>query len=496
MHEDEGPLAWKIRHSIYWLSKSSEGLGVWRSENALALSYDSKSIPDKAWHTIAKIFLDALKAAWLLGDLGDLRAYQQPSFEIQTVVAHAKKKVLGLLQAFYNKPFTVPKYDLINELGDFDFSTDDERERKPSPISDVSSLLSSPVSEPELMFRESSTSTFPVELEASSPVSLTDSHSYHTSLKFRMTPSTRAGRDLCPSDAGSVDATEISTLADGLHITHLEDPCADHESIDHTLDRLYKNELFNAEIEFPQTVWAGFQHNMFSIESSPPHNTAFMPTRVRVFKLEFQFSSDFHLITYRAALPTSQSVVQAATAALIPVYAFAADRSESSELYITDSGMQPSLRYKFHCRDSNADHYPWELYGFQGALMGAYFEADYSAASVSLQRCGSQTIEREIFPRIQVWTDFPSAHPPTFSNSSSPTSPSAASAPIAAISRKGFSALTSRLASNVNDSKLFIFSRNFIYVLFGPLPPLLLLFFFFAPHHSNSRTSSSHACIN
>ena len=477
MQEDEGPMAWKIRHSIYWLSKSSEGLGAWRSEHALALSYYPIYLPEKAQHTIAKIFLDTLKAAWLLGDLGDLRAYQQPSFEIQTVVAHAKKKVLGLLQAFYKKPFTVPKYDVINELGDLDISTDDEQERKPPQISDYSSLHSSPISDPGLLFRESTNSTRPVELEASSPVSLTDSHSYHTPREFTIPSSTRGGRDLCASNPGSVNATSMSTLADGLHIAQLEDPGADNESIDHTLARLHKNELFNAEMECTQTVWAGFQYNMFSIESSPPHNIAFIPTRVRVFKLDSPVSSHF-LVTYRDALPTSQSVIEDSTAALIPVYAFAADRSESSELYISDSGLPPSLRYRFHCKDSNGSHCPWELYGFQGALMGAYFEADYSAASVSLQPCGSRKTERERFPRIQVWTDFPSAHSAMYSNSSSPINSSTTSTPIAAISHRDFSALTSRLTNNVNVSKIFIFSRNFIYVLFGPCPLSFLPFFF------------------
>ena len=469
MWEDEGPMAWKIRHSIYWLSKGSEGLGAWRSEHALALSYYPVHLPEKARHSIARIFLDTLKAAWLLCDLGDLRAYQQPSFEIQTVVTHVKKKVLDLLQAFYKKPFTVPKYDDINGLDDLDISTDDEQERKPSQISDCSSLHSSPISEPGLLFKESTNSTCPVELEASSSVSLTDSHSYHTPRELKIPSSTRGERDRCASKPGSVNATSMSTLADGLHIAQLEDPRADNESIDHTLARLHKNELFNVEMECTQTVWAGFQYNMFSIESSPPHNTAFIPTRVRVFKLDSPISSHFHLVTYRDALPTSQSVIQDSTAALIPVYAFAADRSEGAELYISDSGLPPSLRYKFHCKDSNGNHRPWELYGFQGALMSAYFEADYSAASVSLQPCGSRKTERERFPRIQVWTDFPSAHSAMYSNSSSPINPSTAPIPIAApISHRAFSALTSRLTNNVNDSKIFIFSGNFIYVLFGP----------------------------
>lgn len=507
--EDEGPMAWKIRHSIYWLSKSSDDLREWRSENGLALSYHPTPVSDKAWHTVATIFIDALKAAWLLGDLGDLRAYKEPSFEIQEVVACAKKKVLGLLQSFFTDIFTVPNYDLINELGDFDMCTDDEREQKsshlsdsssipsspasepeimrnliselggigsctddereqkPSQVSDSSSILSSPVSEPEVMRRHFTNSTFPVELEGSC-VSLTDLHSHHVPSELGAVPSTQRKSNLFLSNAGGVHATNISPLADGLHITNLENASADYESIDHISARLHENELSNAEAESPKPVWTGFQHNVFSIESNPPHNTAFIPTRVRIFKFDSHLSSYLHLITYREALPTSRSVIQPSTAALVPVYAFAADRSEGSELYISDSGLRPSLRYRFDCRDPDGNHHPWELYGFQGALMGAYFEGDYSAASVSLHRCGSHTTEREIFPCIQVWTDFPSAHP-ALADSSSPTSlstTSASSSPPSSISSKTFSALTSRLTDNVNDSKIFIFSRNFIYVLF------------------------------
>ena len=480
--EDEGLMAWKIRHSIYWLSKSSEDLRDWRSENDVALSDHSIPLSDELSHTIAKIFLDALKAAWLLGDLGDLRAYKEPSFEIQEVVACAKKKVLGLLQSFYTDIFTEPNYDLINKLGDFGIRTEDERERRPSQLPDQISIASSPISEPETNHREPTNSNFPVELEACSIVSLTDSHSHHIPSELSATSSIRRESSLSSSNVGGLNTTNISTLADGLHITQLEDPSADHESIDHVSAKLHEDESSNAETESPRTVWAEFQYNVFSIESNPPHNTAFVRTRVRIFKLDSQVSSYLRLITYRESLATGQSVIQPSTAALVPAYAFAADRSENSELYISDSGMQPTLRYTFHCKDSNGNHHPWELYGFQGALMGAYFEGDYSPSSVSLHRRGSLSIESERFPRMQVWTDFPSAHPAIPDSSSPPGPPtkSASLSPLPPISSKDVSALTSRLINNVNDSKIFIFSSNFIYVLFGPFrrssPPSFHLF--------------------
>ena len=469
--KDEGRLAWTIRHSIYWLSKSSEDLREWKSENDSALSYHTISASDTAWHMIAKIFLDAIKAAWLLGDLDDLRVCEEPSLENREMVACAKKRVLSLLRSFYRDIFTVPNYDLIHELGDFEMCTDDERKQNAPQTSDSSSILPSPVSEPELLHRQPTDSTFPAELEAGSLVSLIDSELHKTSLERSSSPSTLMKSNLVQSNAESVNTDRIGTPADGLHITHLEDSSVDCESIDHIPAGLRENELSNAETGPPETGWTGFRYNVSSIESNPPHNTAFVQTCVRIFELDSQASSYLHLMSYREALPMSRSVIQPSTTVLVPVYAFAADRPESSEVYISDSGMQPSLRYKFICKDSNGDHHPWELYGFQGALMGAYFEGDYSAASVSLHRCGSQTVESERFPRIQVWTDFPSARAAISDSisdvSRSTTSGSSSSAP-SSISSREFSALTSSLTHNVNDTKIFIFSRNFIYVLFGP----------------------------
>ena len=462
-------MLWKMRHSIYWLSKSSDDLKSWRSQNDLTLSYHSMPASDKAWRTIAKIFLDALKAAWLLGDLGDLRSYKELSFKIQEVVVCTNRRALIHLQSFYTDIFTVPNYDLIYELGDFGIYTDEERERRPSKLSDSHSITPAPVLESKRMRGDSTNTALLVELEASSPVSLTDSHSHSITSALRATPSTRRESNRPRSDAEGVTITNIPTLGDGLHIKHLEDLSVNHEGLNHISARLYENELSNAETASPHAEWTGFRHNVFSIESNPPNNTAFVPTCVRIFKLESHVSSYLHLITHREALPTSRSVIQPSTTALVPVYAFTADRSRSSELYISDSGMLSSLRYKFHCEDANGNHYPWELYGFQGALMGAHFEGDYSAAHVSLHRYGSQTTESERFPRIQVWTDFPSARrsiSDPFSHASL-SKASASSSLLSSISRKNFSALTSYLTNDVNDSKIFIFSGNFIYVFFG-----------------------------
>ena len=365
-----------IRHSVYWLSKSSEDLEDWRSEYGYALSYNTIPASDRARHMVARIFLDAIKAAWLLGELGDLRVYEEPSFEIRQVITCAKKKkVLSLLRSLYRDIFTVPNYNLINEIGDFGICTNDEKTQKGCPHSDSYSFLLSPVSEPEVMHRLPTSSTLPVELEAGSQVSLIDSESHDTPSELRSTPSTSLERSPFHSNARFIETANISTLADGLHITQLEHQSTDHKGVEHISAGLRENELSNAETRTPKAMWTGFQYNFSSKESSPPYNTTFIRTCVRIFKLDSHASSFLHLMTFRESLPLSRSEVQPSSTVLVPVYAFSVDRPESSELYLSDSGLQPSLRYTFLCKDSNGDHWPWELYGFQGALMGAYFDS-------------------------------------------------------------------------------------------------------------------------
>ena len=148
--EDEDRSAWMVRHAIYWLSKSSEDLREWRSSVngyavVVSLPSSSSSSDDQAWHatTVAKIFLDAIKAAWLLlatdddedslggggggGELAATYGEEHDGFDgFREVLACAKRKVLGLLQSFYGDVFAVPDYDLINEMGHFGMCTDDD----------------------------------------------------------------------------------------------------------------------------------------------------------------------------------------------------------------------------------------------------------------------------------------------------------------------------------------------------------------------------------
>ena len=465
---DEALLGWKLRHSVYWLSKSSGYLKEWRQQNELALNYGSFRASHTAWQDIARIFADALKAAWLLSDLGCFRGYEQPSFEMTEVVACAKKKVLGLLKAFYENVFTEPNYDLINELGNFDIRMADEQKSTVGVQHDgASSMPSPPSSDPDLISIGYTNASSPVELEAISPVSPFEAHPQYVPLELNPAP-----RLPCVNvplkDVSNTGSTDVTCPANGLHITELEDPNVGQD-VDDTPASFQEIELHNAEIQSPPGAWTGFTQNLFSTDSSPPHNTTYTRSRVRVFKLDSESRSYLSLNTYRESLTKDRRIIQPSTAQLVPLYAFADNRTDHSELYISDSGMQSSLRYKFRCRDADGKHYPWELYGFQGALMGAYFEGEYSAASVLLHRRGSLRTENERFPRIQVWTNFP----PGFQGSTSTdpsVNPSESSPPLSMIAGRDFSALTNRLTANVNDSKIFIFSRNFIYVLFGTSP--------------------------
>ena len=483
--DDEGLIPWKIRHSIYWLSRSCDDLCEWTSENGLSRSYQTARVAQVSRESISKIFLNAIKAAWLLGDLGDLRSFSQPSFEMQKVIGCTEKRVLSLLQKFYTEIFRTPSYDVINKLRTYDICTEDEQEQKPCQPFESFPIVASQASEPEVLSVDSNSSSAPLELEASYPALSTCSNPLLvpsdlmtvTLMEHQSTPSL--------SNDGSSRTTEISELAEGLHIIQLEDSNAQFNNVDHVAAGLQQDELMNAETGPSPRSWTGFQNNMWSIETNPPHDKVPLQTCVRIFKAESFFSSYLHSYTYREGLPAIHSIIQPSTAKLIPNYAFATDNSDCSELYISDSEMPPSLRYQFRCTDPRGNHYPWELYGFQGALMNAYFEGDYCAQAVIFRRCGSRTAERERFPRIQVWTDFQSDQ----SLSSDPSSPtgspgsSASSSPVSSISSKDFSALTSRFTSDANDSKMYIFAGRFIYVLIGSFTyflrhsPMSLIFY-------------------
>lgn len=473
----EDPFAWKIRHSIYWLSKSAERLEEWRQEHGVALSYHSLPASDIAWQDMGWIFANALKAAWLLNDMDCLGGYNWPGHEMIVVINCVKRETLRLLNSFYENIFTVPDYELIDSLGDFDVRMADEQKKitgwqyKGAPSSPRGS------SEPESIQEQASSTicSSPVELEAASPV-LSQPQSVAS-------PSSGTAQSPNVFSAPGVRSSSTDS-SEGLHIVDIEFPTTPDE-ISSTTPGSQEIELPNTETLHIRSPWPGFAHKITTIDTSNAIQP--IPSHVRIFASTNSPYLTLH--TWRPPLPKDKRDIQTSTASLIPLYAFSNDRADTSELYITDISGQTSLRYRFHCQKDTGEYHPWELYGFQGALMRAYFEGDYRAAGVELHRKGDSRTRVERFPRMQVWTDFPSSwalgglHGSGSGSGSddsegasihasftSTTSPSSAnSSPVASdsISGKEFSMLTTKLERNVSYSKLFIFSQNFVYVVFS-----------------------------
>ena len=472
---EEDLLAWKIRHSIYWLTKSAERLEEWRQEHDLALSYYSLPTSDIAWEDIGQIFANSLKVVWLLNDLGCLRRYQSPSYEMIEVVNCTKRRALRLLKSFYEDIFTVPDYELIDSLGDFDVQMVEERNEITEWQRKGASSTSPELSEPEPIQEQVNPRicSSPVELEAASSVLL----------QPQSIASSSNGTAHSPT-VSSVLAARASDTAppDGLHIIDVEFSTTSEDEISSTTSSSTEIELRNTETLPVRSPWTGFTHRLSTIDTSNALQP--IPSRVRIFA---SINSPYlTLHTYRPHLPKDTRIIQTSTASLIPLYAFINDRADTSELHITDSGLQTTLGYSFHCRKDTGEYYPSELYGFQGALMRAYFEGDYCAASVELHRKGESRTSVERFPRMQVWTDFPSSSAvgrlhgggsasddlegasisASFMTTTSPSSRNSFSVAPDVIS-KDFSALTTRFEKDVNYSKIFIFSQNFVYVVFS-----------------------------
>ena len=469
----EDLFAWKTRHSIYWLSKSAERLEEWRQEYGVALSYHSLPASDIAWEDMGRIFANALKAAWLLINLSCLPGYNSQSHEMIEVISCVKKETLGLLNSFYENIFTVPNYELMDSLGDFDVRmAEEEKEITGWQYKGVPSSLRESYEPESIQEQVSSTiCSSPVELEAASPV-LSQPQSI---------ASPSSGTAQSPTVSSAPRGRSFgNNPSQGLHIVDVEFSTTPNGISTNTSDS-QEIELHNTE-----TLRVGFTHNIMTIDTS--NHLQPIPSRVRIFASTN--SPYLTLYTYRPLLPEDKRIIKTSTDSLIPVYAFSNDRADTSELYIiTNSGLPSSLRYRFHCRKDTGEYYPSELYGFQGALMRAFFEGDYCAASVELHRKGDSRTRVERFPRMQVWTDFPpswavgelhgngsgsgsddsegaSIHA-SFMSTTSPSSTNSSPVASDSILGKEFSALTTRLVRDVNYSKLFIFSQNFVYVVFS-----------------------------
>ena len=474
----EDLLVWKVRHSIYWLSKSAERLEEWRQKHGLALAYHSLSSSDIAWQDMGRIFANTLKTAWLLNNLDCLPGYNSPNREMIEVINCAKRKTLRLLKSFYEDVFAVPHYELIDSLGDFDVRMVEERKEVMEWQYKGASSPSRKLSEPEPIQEQVSSTvcSSPVELEAASPV-LSQPQSIAS-------PCNGTAQSPTVSSASAVRSFGTNP-SQGLHIVDAEFPSTQDE-ISSASSEPKEIELRNLETPDIASPWTGFAHNIMTIDPSTAPQP--VPSRVRVFASTN--SPYLDLRTYRPSLPEDRRTIRPSTASLIPLYAFSNDPADTPELYVTDSetGWQTSLRYRFHCRKDTGEYYPWELYGFQGALMRAYFEGDYRAAGVELHRKGDSRTRVERFPRMQVWTEYPSSWAlgglrgsgsgsgnddsegasihASFMSTTSPSSTN--SSPVASDPISGeFSMLMTRLERDVKYSKLFIFSQNFVYVVFS-----------------------------
>ena len=428
-----------------------------------------------AWQDMGRIFANTLKTAWLLINLDCLPRYNPPNREMIEVISCAKRKTLRLLKSFYEDILAVPHYDLVDSFGDFDVRMVEERKEVMEWQHKGASPSSRKLSEPEPIQEQVSSTvcSSPVELEAASPI-LSQPRSIAS-------PCNGTAQSPTISSASAVHSFDTNSLQ-GLHIVDAEFPSTKDEISSASSDS-QEIELRNTETPDKASPWTGFAHNVMTIDLSTSPQP--VPSCVRVFASTN--SPYLNLRTYRPSLPEDRRLIRTSTASVIPLYAFSNDRADTSELYITDSekGWQTSLRYRFHCRKDTGEYYPGELYGFQGALMRAYFEGDYRAAGVELHRKGDSRTRVERFPRMQVWTEYPSSwalrglhgsgsggddlegasiHASVTTFPSSTNSSPVASDPI---SGKEFSMLTTRLERDVNYSKIFIFSQNFVYVVFS-----------------------------
>ena len=77
---------------------------------------------------MGQIFANTLKAAWLFNNLGCLQGHKSPNYDMIEVISCAKRKTLRSLKSFYENVFTVPDYELIDSMGDFDVRIVEEQE--------------------------------------------------------------------------------------------------------------------------------------------------------------------------------------------------------------------------------------------------------------------------------------------------------------------------------------------------------------------------------
>jgi hypothetical protein len=254
---------------------------------------------------------------------------------------------------------------------------------------------------------------------------------------------------------------------EGLQVAHVEnDPALPESAIrsstsnDTTSATHGETEMPNLEHSESESPKHGFQTGVLSFDPMPPLNElGYVKSHVSVFKRFAGPESYVRVQTKRKGAPTNDFKALLQLTELVPSYVFSEDEDLERPLFLRSAGISLGLIFKVKCTDDMGQNYFKELYGFQGALMGARFEVQYSARSILLHRKGAEA-ERLRPIKIQIWTDAKelnrASDPATISrsDSSGPVSPRHREIPL------------DSSESDIEEAKIYLFSQNCIYVLF------------------------------
>lgn len=249
-------------------------------------------------------------------------------------------------------------------------------------------------------------------------------------------------------------------VMDGLHVSKLEQSVL-AKSVDDIQAERDEIELVNSELIEDQE-WssrlAGFYKGVSCTEEAEAHHAIYQPARVRIFKNKL--NGQFHLWTGREASSPDEHIVHPLTE-FVPIYAFADDRSKGleksgvAEVYLRHQGMQCSLRYRFKSPNPGVTRFPYELLGFQGALLGLQFEEEYKVSMVEFLRKGKSKPETESDPRLQIWTEVSEGKDHSSRESRS----------LSSFAQKTFTVNFDDALCRIDASKIFVYSSDDIYIL-------------------------------
>ncbi|KAF2733875.1 hypothetical protein EJ04DRAFT_258081 [Polyplosphaeria fusca] len=219
-------------------------------------------------------------------------------------------------------------------------------------------------------------------------------------------------------------------------------------------------EMPNLECSDPGRSRGGFLHGVLSLDTTAPRNQGYMKSHVRVMKNFSPSDSYVRVCTSRHQAPFHEVKALLSLVELVPSYAFLDENDCEYPLFLRSAGLTLGLTYKVKCVD-NPSESALDLYGLQGALIGATFEVQYPAKSILLHRKGKSAAERLRSAKVQMWTDskeLTSAPdgpgPATGSSNEGPTSPRHRAIPLDSSDE------------DVEATKIYLYSQHCIYVLF------------------------------